>query len=124
VKSKILVVQRSRGEVQKSDLTLGTEPGTNVLDFLPGQPRFLQKRLRLDPSRLGPFEGKPRGRPGCNRDSTEMLGFEVVHGFAFLRSKLPNQGWCLLKNTLRYNNKTLAEIWFRNFVPGSPTMRQ
>src|SRR5262249_53958885 len=76
--------------------TLGPEPRINVLDFLSGQPCFLQKRLQLNPSRLRPFVGKPRGRSGCSGDRAETLWFEVVHRFTYLRSKLPNQGWHVL----------------------------
>ena len=44
VKSKIPVLQRARGEIQKPDLTLDTESRINILDLLSGQPCFLQKR--------------------------------------------------------------------------------
>jgi len=80
VKSKKLVLQRARGEVQKPDLTFDTEAGISILDMLFGQPGLLQKRLWLDPSRLRPFAGKARDHPGCSRDRAETLWFEVVHG--------------------------------------------
>src|SRR5262245_7572283 len=83
VKSKKLVVYRTRGKVKKPDLTWDTEPGINLLDFLSAQRCFLQERLQLDPSRLRPFVGKPGGRPDCSRDRAQTLGFEVVHGCLF-----------------------------------------